>query len=161
LNDFRSLARTPQLNLAPIDLRLLIAEVFKMLGSALQDSGIVVSSEIPEDLPEPVADAERLKQVFLNLFKNAIEAMPSGGKLTVTAIAEGQNLVIRITDTGTGIPDGVDIFQPFITTKASGTGVGMAVVRELLSAHKATITYNSKPGDGTTFQVKLPLASGR
>jgi PAS domain S-box-containing protein len=157
LNDFRSLARTPQLNLAPINLQLLISEVFKMLGSALEESAVAVSTELPPDLPEPIADAERLKQVFLNLFKNAIEAMPSGGKLTVSANAQDENLTIYVADTGTGIPDGFDIFQPFMTTKQSGTGVGMAVVRELLSAHRASITYTSRPGEGTTFQIKLPI----
>jgi len=156
LNDFRSLARTPQLNLSPIDLRLLITEVFKMLGSALDESKIRICTEIPADVPEAVADVERLKQIFLNLFKNAIEAMPSGGQLTVSAAAQGEDLLIHVSDTGTGIPDGVDIFQPFITTKPNGTGVGMAVVRELLSAHRATITYKSRPG-GTTFQIKLPI----
>ena len=158
LNDFRSLARKPQLHVAPIDLGALVDEVLKMLSSETENSGIEVAKEVPADLPVVNADSERLKQVFLNLFKNAIEAMPSGGKLTVSAVVQERYLIMNIADTGSGIPEGVDIFQPFMTTKTHGTGVGMAVVRELLSAHGATIAYKSKQGEGTIFEIKLPLS---
>ena len=158
LSDFRSLARRPQLHVAPIDLGALVDEVLKMLSSEAENSGVKVSQEVPPDLPVLNADSERLKQVFLNLFKNAIEAMPSGGKLTVSALAQERDIIMNIADTGSGIPEGVDIFQPFMTTKAHGTGVGMAVVRELLSAHGGTISYKSKRGQGTMFEIKLPLS---
>jgi signal transduction histidine kinase len=84
--------------------------------------------------------------------------MPSGGKLAVSALAQERDIIMNIADTGSGIPEGVDIFQPFMTTKAHGTGVGMAVVRELLSAHGGTISYKSKRGQGTMFEIKLPLS---
>ena len=158
LNDFRSLARRPRLHVAPIDLGALVDEVLKMLSSEAESSGVEVAQKILPDLPVLSADSERLKQVFLNLFKNAIEAMPSGGKLTVSALAQERDIIMNIADTGSGIPEGVDIFQPFITTKAHGTGVGMAVVRELLSAHGGTISYKSKQGQGTIFEIKLPLS---
>ena len=158
LSDFRSLARKPQLHVAPIDLGALVAEVLKTLSSEAENSGVEVAKDVPPDLPVLNADSERLKQVFLNLFKNAIEAMPSGGKLTVSALAQDRDIIMNIADTGSGIPEGVDIFQPFMTTKAHGTGVGMAVVRELLSAHGATISYKSKRGQGTMFEIKLPLS---
>jgi PAS domain S-box-containing protein len=158
LSDFRSLARRPRLHVAPIDLGALVDEVLKMLSSEAESAGVEVAQKIPPDLPVLRADSERLKQVFLNLFKNAIEAMPSGGKLTVSALAQERDIIMNIADTGSGIPEGVDIFQPFMTTKAHGTGVGMAVVRELLSAHGGTISYKSKQGQGTIFEIKLPLS---
>jgi signal transduction histidine kinase len=159
LNDFRSLARAPQLHILPLDLRTLVAEVMKMFSSEAEQFGILMTQELPTELPLINADAERLKQIFLNLFKNAIEAMPSGGTLSVSAFPQAQNLVINISDTGSGIPEGVDIFQPFTTTKPHGSGLGLSVVRELLSAHGGTISYTSKKGDGTTFQIVLPLPS--
>ena len=159
LNDFRSLARAPQLHVLPIDLRTLVAEVMKMFSSEAEQFRILMTQELPAELPLINADAERLKQIFLNLFKNAIEAMPSGGKLSVSAFPQAQNLVINVSDTGSGIPEGVDIFQPFTTTKPHGSGLGLSVVRELLSAHGGTISYTSKKGAGTTFQIVLPLPS--
>ena len=159
LNDFRSLARAPQLHVLPLDLRTLVAEVMKMFSSEAEQFRILMTQELPAELPLINADAERLKQIFLNLFKNAIEAMPSGGKLSVSAFPQAQNLVINVSDTGSGIPEGVDIFQPFTTTKPHGTGLGLSVVRELLSAHGGTISYTSKKGEGTTFQIVLPLPS--
>jgi len=159
LNDFRSLARAPQLNVLPLDLRTLLAEVMKMFTSEAEQFQILLTHELPAELPLIHADSERLKQIFLNLFKNALEAMPAGGKLSVSAFPQGQTLVISVSDTGSGIPEGVDIFQPFITTKSHGTGLGLSVVRELLSAHGGTISYTSKKGEGTTFQIVLPLPS--
>ena len=159
LNDFRSLARAPQLHVFPLDLRTLVAEVMKMFSSEAEQFRILMTQELPTELPLINADAERLKQIFLNLFKNAIEAMPSGGKLSVSAFSQAQNLVINVSDTGSGIPEGVDIFQPFTTTKPHGSGLGLSVVRELLSAHGGTISYTSKKGAGTTFQIVLPLPS--
>jgi len=159
LNDFRSLARKPQLHVMPTHLGTLVDEVLKVLSSESEATGVEVVTEVPADLPLLNADSERLKQVLLNLVKNAIEAMPLGGKLTVRAAAENQSIVMHVADTGVGIPGGVDIFQPFMTTKTHGTGVGMAVVRELLSAHGGTISYKSKQGQGTTFEIKLPLSS--
>ena len=158
LNDFRSLARKPQLHVTPTHLGVLVDEVLKTLSSESKTAGVQVVKEFPADLPLLNADNERLKQVLLNLVKNAIEAMPSGGKLIVRAAAEHQSIVMHVADTGVGIPAGVDIFQPFVTTKTHGTGVGMAVVRELLSAHGGSISYKSKEGQGTTFEIKLPLS---
>jgi PAS domain S-box-containing protein len=158
LNDFRSLARKPQLHVTPIHLGVLVDEVLKALSSESENAGVQIAKEFPTDLPVLNADSERLKQILLNLVKNAIEAMPSGGKLTVRAAAENQSLVMHVADTGIGIPEGFDIFQPFVTTKSHGTGVGMAVVRELLSAHGGSISYRSKEGQGTTFEIKLPLS---
>lgn len=158
LNDFRSLARAPDLHAAPVDLPTLIAEVIKMFASEVEQLAIQFVQKFPSELPQINADAERLEQIFLNLFKNAIEAMPSGGNLTVTASPQGQNIVVNVTDTGSGVPEGVDIFQPFTTTKRNGTGLGLAIVRELLSAHGGTITYTSNKGNGTTFQIKLPIS---
>jgi len=159
LNDFRSLARAPQLHIFPLDLRTLVAEVMKMFSSEAEQFRILMTQELPAELPLINADSERLKQIFINLFKNAVEAMPSGGKLSVSAFPQAQNLVIHVSDTGSGIPEGVDIFQPFATTKPNGSGLGLSVVRELLSAHGGTISYTSKKGDGTTFQIVLPLSS--
>jgi len=158
LNDFRSLARKPRLHVAPVDLGGLVDEALKTLSSEAESSGVEVAKEVPADLPVLNADSERLKQVFLNLFKNAIEAMPSGGKLTVSALIQERYIIVNIADTGSGIPEGIDIFQPFMTTKEHGTGVGMAVVRELLSAHGGTISYRSRQGEGTIFEIKLPLS---
>ena len=159
LNDFRSLARAPQLHIFPLDLRTLVAESMKMFSSEAEQLRILMTQDLPTELPLINADAERLKQIFINLFKNAIEAMPTGGKLSVSAFPQAQNLVINVSDTGSGIPEGVDIFQPFTTTKPHGSGLGLSVVRELLSAHCGTISYTSKKGEGTTFQIVLPLPS--
>ena len=159
LSDFRSLARAPQLRVLPVDLRTLVAEVMKMFSAEAEQFRILMTQDLPTELPLINADAERLKQIFLNLFKNAVEAMPSGGKLSVSAFPQAQNLVINVSDTGSGIPEGVDIFQPFTTTKPHGSGLGLSVVRELLSAHGGTISYTSKKGAGTTFQIVLPLPS--
>jgi len=145
----------------PTHLGVLVDEVLKTLSSESKTAGVQVVKEFPADLPLLNADNERLKQVLLNLVKNAIEAMPSGGKLIVRAAAEHQSIVMHVADTGVGIPAGVDIFQPFVTTKTHGTGVGMAVVRELLSAHGGSISYKSKEGQGTTFEIKLPLSPER
>ena len=76
----------------------------------------------------------------------------------MSALIQERYIIVNIADTGSGIPQGIDIFQPFMTTKEHGTGVGMAVVRELLSAHGGTISYRSRQGEGTIFEIKLPLS---
>jgi signal transduction histidine kinase len=94
--------------------------------------------------------------VFLNLYKNAIEAMPQGGKLTCTQSRKETDQV-EVSDTGVGLPLGIDIFEPFATTKTQGTGLGLTIVRQIISAHQGTLRYHSIPEQGTTFTIELPL----
>jgi signal transduction histidine kinase len=98
----------------------------------------------------------------LNVVANAVQAMPDGGRLTVRTRAEGDEAVLEIEDTGTGIPDEVRarIFEPFFTTKASGTGLGLAVVRRIVEGHGGTLEVRSRPGEGTVFGLRLPLGRG-
>ncbi len=105
------------------------------------------------------ADPPRIKQVLLNLCRNAVEAMPGGGVLTLGGRAEGGEVVIEVSDTGVGVPPSMAgrIFEPFYTTKQTGTGLGLAVCRRVVEAHGGRITLTSQPGQGTTFQVRLPL----
>ena len=97
-----------------------------------------------------------MKQALLNLVKNAGEAMPHGGKLNIEAVKAGDVVIVEISDTGEGIPMDIDAFQPFVTTKKEGTGVGLVIVRQILTAHGGKISYRSTMGEGTTFRLELP-----
>lgn len=157
LHEFRSLGRPLRLNLTPLNLSDFIADLDQVMLPELQRAGIQFEHDISRDLPLVNVDAEALKRVFINLLKNSIEAMPAGGKLKVDAYAETGELIVAITDSGTGIPEGLDVFVPFASTKEKGTGLGLMVVRQILAAHGGTITYTSKEGQGTRFLVRLPI----
>jgi signal transduction histidine kinase len=102
---------------------------------------------------------EKIKQIVINICKNAVEAMPGGGVLTLKAYQLNDYVILEISDTGTGIPDGIDVFQLFKTTKADGTGLGLPIVHQIVSEHRGTIECVSERGKGATFRISLPLAS--
>jgi PAS domain S-box-containing protein len=161
LQEFRSLGRPLQLSTSATDLNNFISEMEKLVLQELETAAIRLEHQIAPGLPSIEIDRERLTQVFLNLYKNAIEAMSSGGKITVKTYSERDNVIIEISDTGSGIPEGVDIFAPFATTKDKGTGLGLMVVRQIVAAHEGSISYSSKAGEGTTFRIVLPLNNRR
>lgn len=158
LQEMRFLSRPQQLTLQPISLATLAAEVLAIESPAYQERGIRIEPSFPADLRPALADSEKLKQVIWNLYKNAVEAMPEGGTLTVRGFDSGEHVGLEVSDTGKGIPEGIDIFELFTTTKAEGTGLGLAIVRQIMLAHNGTITYSSTPGRGTVFAVLLPAA---
>jgi two-component system sporulation sensor kinase A len=104
-----------------------------------------------------MADADKLKQVFLNLCNNAVDAMPKGGELTLRATRDDQRAIVDVIDTGAGIPEGIDIWAPFMTTKSHGTGLGLMIVQNIIAAHQGTIECMSEAQKGTTFRLTLPL----
>ena len=106
-------------------------------------------------------DRDRMTQVLLNLFLNAAQAMPDGGRLMVRARMEGTELALDVADTGCGIaPERLaDIFSPYFTTKASGTGLGLSIVHKIVEAHDGTIEVASTPGEGTVFKLRFPFVA--
>ena len=127
-----------------------------------KNGNVELSLHVDPNLPSVMADGEQLQQVFLNLANNAQEAMPGGGRLTITAKNLNSHLEITFTDTGEGISDENmgNIFDPLFTTKTKGTGLGLAVCQEIILRHGGTISvrrYEEPPG-GTIFEVKLPVA---
>ncbi len=134
--------------------------------------GIVLSRLYDPSLPDVYGNADQLVQVFLNIIKNAIEAMPAGGKLTVitrmsdlftTVQADGRKyrlMMVKVSDTGSGIRQEhlQDIFTPFFTTKDRGVGLGLALSYQIVQEHLGTIRVESQANEGTTFSVYLPLA---
>ena len=157
LDEFRTLARRQTLYCKPLQLAQLVTDVLTTEAPQFEAAGVQVKQYLPRDLPLISADSEKLKQVLLNLCKNAVEAMPQGGTLSVSITPVGPHLRLDISDTGVGIPDGVDIFEPFVTTKTQGTGLGLTVTRQILAAHRGSLTYHSTPGQGTTFVLTLPI----
>ena len=159
LQDYRAFARPRHLNLEATDLRRAVLEVLGPSMRSYRNSGINVNIEFSEEFPFILADKVKLKQVILNLCKNAVEAMPGGGVLTFKASQLDDHVILEISDTGPGIPDGIDVFQLFKTTKADGTGLGLPIVQQIVSEHRGAIECFSKPGKGATFRRSLPLAS--
>jgi signal transduction histidine kinase len=101
-------------------------------------------------------DHERLKQAFVNLCRNAIEAMPRGGKLVVTGSTSNGQVSLEFMDTGVGVPKGIDIFDLFITTKFQAMGMGLPIAQQIIADHGGKVSYTSAPGE-TVFRVDLPL----
>ncbi|MCG8419556.1 MAG: PAS domain S-box protein [Proteobacteria bacterium] len=156
LSEFRSLSRRDTMHFESTDVGQLIAEVLDLQTQPDSAVEIQFARELVDQLPPIHANRDKLKQVLVNLCKNAIEAMPEGGTLTVRAERVRGRVQITVSDTGVGIADGTDPFQPFRTTKPDGTGLGLAIVQQIIHAHGGTISFFSQVGRGTTFTVMLP-----
>lgn len=132
-------------------------EVFFLLERKLVD--VDLTMETDPDVPEIMADEGQMKQVFMNLFKNAGEAMPEGGELTLRTRRVGQMLRIEISDMGCGIPpeNQERLFKEFFTTKERGYGLGLHIVNTIVQRHGGRIAVESKVGEGTTFILHLPI----
>ncbi|HEY7318905.1 MAG TPA: ATP-binding protein [Candidatus Binatia bacterium] len=155
LNEFRSLALPQSLDLKLTDLQEIIEEILTSEKLACRTAGITIETDF-ESLPLIKMDSAKMKQVVLNLCKNAIEAMREGGRLRVKVYRSDVMVVLEISDNGIGVPHGVNIFELFKTTKPCGSGLGLAVVQQIVSAHNGTINYTTEAGRGTTFKVWLP-----
>jgi signal transduction histidine kinase len=114
---------------------------------------------IEKDFPELKADFPMLKRALINLIQNAVQAMPNGGNLKITAQTKNTNAQISVQDTGEGIPQEVQekLFTPLFTTKSKGQGFGLAVVKRLIEAQNGEVTYKTQNGQGATFTIHLPL----
>ena len=159
LGDYRSLARPQILKMQASNLRQIVEEVLAPNIENYRNLGVTVTVEFDENLPFVTLDPEKIKQVILNLCKNAVEAMPKGGQLTVRAYRTSDNVILELSDTGQGIPEGFDPFHLFKTTKSEGTGLGLPIVQQIVSDHHGTVHYVSELGKGTTFRVLFGLAN--
>lgn len=154
-------ARQREPKIEPVDVRAVLEEALSLLSNRLAIQGIELGRDLAP-VPEVPADAGQLRQVFVNILLNACEAMGAGGRLTVTARADGagEGVAVAIADTGPGIaPDHLPrIFDPFFSTKEKGTGLGLSVAYGIVQRHGGRIEVQSRPGEGTTMTVWLPRA---
>jgi PAS domain S-box-containing protein len=148
----------------PTDLNEILEQVLLLVHKQMETLGIQVSWERNEELPRVVAVPDRIRQVFLNVFLNAADAMPEGGALTIQAeqTLDPDGVRLSFSDSGVGIAPAVmkDIFEPFQSTKPEGLGLGMFIMRRIVTDHKGKIKIDSEPGRGTTVTIWLPLQRG-
>lgn len=140
-----------------------VKETLDVMRPELEDRRVQVLVNCPENLPAVYLDAGQFKQVFFNIFRNALQAMPGGGRLAIGFEADDRNVVVSIRDTGTGIPEAEfrRIFEPYHTTKKKGNGIGLMVVQRIVRDHGGLVEVASKPGEGTVFRIVVPLADRR
>jgi signal transduction histidine kinase len=138
-------------------------ETLALLRPELEDRGLTVVTELASGLPPVLFDPAQLKQVLVNLIKNAMQATPPQGTLTVRSGATPEAVWMAVSDTGPGIPPEQlgRIFEPFYTTKAKGTGLGLLIVQRIIRDHGGRIELESTVGKGTTFKLWLPLRDRR
>jgi len=143
------------------DFPALILEVAELMDSGFKERAVVFHFYAQGRIPPFAFDSGQIRQVLINLFKNALEAMPEGGDLTVSAAAQDDDLVLKITDTGCGIPPEQmhNLFTPFFTTKPGGTGLGLTICRGLITQHQGEISIESEVNSGNTCAIRLPLVS--
>ncbi|HEY2462196.1 MAG TPA: ATP-binding protein [Candidatus Acidoferrum sp.] len=160
VNNLLNFSRTGAAELADVDVNLVVEETLSLVAHPMKTSQIQVVKQLGETLPAVRGSANKLQQVFLNLFLNARDAMPSGGMLEVRTAAHNGSVEIEIVDTGAGIPreDIHRIFDPFFTTKPTGrgTGLGLSVSYGIIKEHAGKIDVRSTPGKGTSFHVEFP-----
>jgi len=153
--------KQPRLRLT--DPNLLMREILSLVSPAVEQHAITISTDLTEGLPPIPIDRDGLHQVFLNLINNSLDAMPDGGRLEISTGLDSDNGMVELIfrDTGTGIDSGAleQIFEPMWTTKSSGSGFGLAIVREIIAEHGGQIEAVCEQRQGATFIVKLPLGA--
>lgn len=152
--------RPRDLHLEDADLRLVIDEVSLLAAPDAEQHGVTIARELPEEAIPVKVDVDFIKQAILNVVINGVQAMPGGGKLTITAYRDGDSAVTEVRDQGGGIPAEVQdkIFELYFTTKKDGSGIGLAQTYQVMQWHYGSVEFESAPGKGTTFRLRLPLA---
>jgi signal transduction histidine kinase len=159
LGELRDFLRPASPHKVDTDLNQVVHEVQVMMVDAVQEKGVRLEERLERRLPAIQADPNQLKQVLLNLVKNALEATEASGAITLaTGLMDGQ-VWFSVQDNGKGMSGEVldKIFHPFFTTKDKGTGLGLAVIHKIITDHHGAITVDSVAGGGTTFTIRLPL----
>lgn len=154
---FSDFAKMPRPQLETVDVNSLARESLKLFEAQMQAAGVALRLELAADLRAIQADPGQLGRALQNLVLNAIDAMPSGGTLTIRTAPQDGGVRLEVTDTGQGLTqEECDrLFTPYYTTKTHGTGLGLAIVQSVISDHGGKIAVRSSPGRGTTFQIDL------
>lgn len=159
LEDYLRFARQHQLDREPTDLNQVVDELLEFVRPEALRRNVHIRQQFTPALPTMMLDETLLKQALLNLIVNAFEAMPEGGELIVQTELEDSTAVIRITDTGVGIPpEELDkVFRVYYSTKETGTGLGLPTARRIVQEHGGRLELTSEPGRGTQVVVRLPI----
>ncbi len=159
LEGFRDFASVERLNISPVDIRELLRQQSELISPQAKKQAVEVQCLCPDGLLNEIdGDQGRLEQVLLNVLINALEAMPNGGRLLLTAESDSDSLVIKVADTGTGIPSDLrdKILDPYFTTKSKGTGLGLALCDKILRQHGGSLDFDTAES-GTTCRITLPM----
>jgi len=157
--EYLQFSRLPESRPVRGNLHHVLEELVEFLSHELQHKKIEFEYQVQDNLPALHFDRVQIRRALLNIIRNAIEAMPKGGKLKLWTEQKKHQVVIHVADTGSGIPDDVieKIFDPFFTTKDFGTGLGLAVVQQIIDEHGGQISCRTRVGAGTTFSIILFL----
>ena len=158
ISDFLRFSRPDKPKQQVLQLNEIIEASASLLYSESLRTGVQLTLKLASNLPKLSVDRDQMLQVFLNLLTNAIQAMPSGGMLSVLTTHNEHHVIIKIADTGFGMSKEIleRIFSPFYTTKENGTGLGLAITRNIIMAHSGTIEVTSTLQEGTTIAITLP-----
>jgi len=162
IKELLNFTRVPELSLESWPIEQIVEESLKVVADTLAEKGIVIEKSCAAGLPHVFVDADKMRQVFLNILRNAQEALEAGGRIHIACdvVEDGlrKKVRVRITDNGPGIPDKVrpNIFEPFFTTKPSGFGLGLPNARKIVEQHNGTIHLVRKRGRGSSFVVLIP-----
>jgi signal transduction histidine kinase len=159
VEQFLSLARPLNLTSQRFSVEELLNELTTLIGGEAKAANVQIEYKVSPGLPALEADRDYFKQLLLNLILNGIQAMPRGGRLTIAGRADKEFLELAVTDQGTGMaPETIKrIFDPYFTTKAKGSGLGLSIARRIVEAHRGGIAVDSAPGKGSRFEIRLPL----
>ena len=157
LRDILGFVREVRLSKMEVNVNGVVRDIFSLVGSELAERRIHLKANLG-DGPQILMDPDRVKEAFLNIMNNAIQAIGTNGEIAVDVYQWNGYVVVEVTDTGHGISekDMPFIFDPFYTTKPTGTGLGLAITRRIIEEHKGRVEVKSKPGEGTTIRVYLP-----
>jgi len=158
-DNYLQYARLPEVERSPLDVNRAVGELVRFLKPECSRRGIHLTTRFAPSVPTVLADRRLVRLAMINILKNAVEAMEEGGRLRVATAHENGAVEVRVSDTGGGILESeLDrIFEPFYTTKDSGSGLGLALSRQIIEKHGGSLACQSLPGVGTTFVVKLPV----
>jgi signal transduction histidine kinase len=167
IKEMLSFTRVSELQLSSFSMEQIVDESIKMMRNTLRLGDVQIVKEVQKDLPVVLVDGDKIRQVLLNLFHNACEAMEHGGKITLSIStlnrSKRKKVRILVSNDGPGIPkkDWENIFEPFYTTKSSGIGLGLANARKIIEQHKGSIRVLDMTGQGTCFEILIPCEGAK